>query len=333
MCKKRIFLVLVAIAAIVLFLSAERGETQPTEKYPTKPVQLVPAGDPGGGLDIHARAIERALTSEKMLDQPFTILNKGGGGGNLATSYMVTQKGNGYALAINSNRVLLNPLMGTIEYGLKDMTPVIRISAEYEVWAVRSDSKYKSALEVLDELKKDPRSVVFGVGTVPSNDQFNILLPAKQKGVDYTKVKITAFRAGGDAMAQLLGGHVPILSSSMSELVAQVDAGKIRILAVSSPSKLDRLPGAPTWKDLGIDLTIFHWRGIFGAPAMPKIAYDYWNKKLADMVKTKTWKDLLANYQLYDAFLPGNEFKKQLEKDEVTYRELLGSLGMLKKAK
>jgi len=331
MLNKRLRLAFVVLTVTAFVLVAERGNTQQAEKYPTKPVQLVPAGDPGGGLDIHARAIERALTVEKMIDQPFTILNKGGGGGNLATSYMVTQKGNGYALAINSNRVLLNPLMGTIEYGLKDMTPVIRISAEYIVWAVRSDSKYKSALEVLDELKKDPRSVVFGVGTVPSNDQFNILLPAKQKVIDYSKIKITAFRAGGDAMAQLLGGHVPILSSSMSELVAQVDAGKIRVLAVSSASKLDRLPGVPTWKDLGIDLTISHWRGIFGAPAMPKIAYDYWSKKFADMVKTKTWKDLLANYQLYDAFMSGDEFKKQLEKDEATYRELLGSLGMLKK--
>jgi putative tricarboxylic transport membrane protein len=320
---------LVVLAVVALALVAGRGDAQ--EKYPTKPVQLVPAGDPGGGLDIHARSIERALSVEKMLDQPFTILNKGGGGGNIATAYMATQKGNGYALAINSNRVLLNPLMGTTPLGLKDMTPVIRISAEYVVWAVRSDSKYKSALEVLDELKKDPQSVVFGVGTVPSNDQFNILLPAKQKGIDFAKVKITAFRAGGDATAQLLGGHIPILSSSMSELVAQVDAGTIRVLAVSSPSKLDRLPGVPTWKDQGIDLTIFHWRGIFGPPAMPKIAYDYWNKKFADMVKTKAWKDQLANYQLYDAFLSGDEFLKQLEKDDATYHELLGTLGMLKK--
>ncbi len=331
MSNKTLRLTLFSLTVAALVLVAGRGNTQQPAKYPTKSVQLVPAGDPGGGLDIHARAIERALTAEKMLDQPFIILNKGGGGGNVTTSYMANQKGSGYALAINSNRVLLNPLMGTTEYGLKDMTPVARVTAEYIVWAVRSDSKYKSALEVLDELKKNPQSVVFGVGTVPSNDQFNILLPSKQKGVDYAKIKIVAFRAGGDAMAQLLGGHVPILSSSMSELVAQVDAGKIRVLAVSSAQKLDRLPGVPTWKDQGIDLTISHWRGIFGPPGMPKMAYDYWNKKLADMVRTKTWKDLLANYQLYDAFMPGDEFKKQLDKDDGTYRELLGSLGMLKK--
>lgn len=331
MANKKLHTTLIVLTVIALALVAGQGIAQ--QAYPTKAVQLVPAGDPGGGLDIHARAIEQALTVEKLIDKPFTIANKGGGGGNIATSYMVGQKGSGYSIAINSNRVLLNPLMGTTEYGLKDMTPIIRLTAEFIVWAVRADSKYKSALEVLADLKKDPASVVFGVGTVPSNDQFNILLPAKQRGVDYGKIKIVAFRAGGDAMAQLLGGHVPILSSSMSELVAQVDAGKIRILAVSSPAKLDRLPGAPTWKDLGMDIAIFHWRGLFGPPEMPKAAYDYWNKKFADMVKTKTWKELMDKYELFDAFLPGDEFRKQLEKDEATYTELLGTLGMLKKAK
>lgn len=327
--KKMRSLVLPALVVTAFLLVVGPSDAQ--EKYPARAIQLVPAGDPGGGLDIHARGIEQALTVEKMGDQPFTILNKGGGGGNLTTSYMVTQKGSGYALAINSNRVLLNPLMGTIEYGLKDMTPVARLTAEFIVWAVRADSKYKSALEVLDDLKKDPKSLVFGVGTVPSNDQFNILLPAKQKGIDYLKIQIVAFRAGGDAMARLLGGHVPILSSSLSELLGQVEAGKIRLLAVSSDSRLDRLPGVPTWKDVGIDLSIFHWRGIFGPPAMPKNAYDYWNKKLADMVKTKGWKDFLAKYELYNIFMPGDEFTKMLEKDDATYRELLGALGMLKK--
>jgi putative tricarboxylic transport membrane protein len=319
------------IALIVLALLSGHGNAQ--QAYPAKPVELVAAGAPGGGLDIHARSIEQTLTAEKMLDKPFTIVHKGGGGGNITTSYLVNQKGNAHLLGINSNRVLLNELMGTIEYGYKDLTPVARLTTEYAVWAVRADSKYKTALEVLADLKKDPASVTFGVGTIPSNDQFNILLPAKQKGVDYAKIKIVVFDAGGDAMAKLLGGHVPILSVNLSEISAQLEAGKLRVLAVSSPVKLDRIPTVPTWKDLGMDITIYHWRGIYGPPEMPKASYDYWNKKFAGMVKTKTWKGLLDKFELFDAYLPGDEFKKQLEKDNATYHELLGTMGMLKKGK
>ncbi|MDA8124305.1 MAG: tripartite tricarboxylate transporter substrate-binding protein [Deltaproteobacteria bacterium] len=331
MLSKSSRVVLVVLAAAALLAVAGQGNAQQT--YPTKPVQLVPAGSPGGGLDIHARAIEQALTVEKLLDKPFTILHKGGGGGNLMTSHLINQKGNGYTMGINSNRVLLNELMGTIEYGYKDLTSVARLTTEYNCWAVRADSKYKSALDVLADLQKDPTSVTFGVGTVPSNDQFNIMLPAKQKGVDYRKVKIVAFDAGGDAMAKLLGNHVPILSTGLSEAINQAEAGKVRILSVSAPAKLDRVPTVPCWKDLGIDVAIYHWRGIYGPPEMPKEAYDYWNKKFAAMVKTKTWKQSLDKFELFDAFLTGDDFKKELAKDYETYRELLGTMGMLKKGK
>ncbi len=320
----------VAIVSL-FFIFAAAGAGWTASGYPTKPIELVAAGDPGGGLDIHARIIDQATMVEKLQDKPFTISNKGGGGGNLATSYMATQKGSAYHLAINSNRVLLNPLLGTTQYGLKDMVPVARLTAEYEVWAVRADSKYKTAAEVIADLKKDPRSVVFGVGTIPSDDQFNILLPGQKSGVDITKLKIVAFKSGGDLMGQLVGGHVPIISTSTSEIMPQVEAGKVRLLTVSSPKRMDVAPTVPTWKDAGIDLTLFHWRGIFGPPNMPKEAYDYWNKKFAAMVKTKTWKDLMAKNELLDAFLPGDEFKKELERDNETFRSLLGSLGMLKK--
>lgn len=331
MLSKTFRVALVILAATALFMVA--GQVNAQQAYPTKPVQLVPAGSPGGGLDIHARAIEQALTVEKMLDKPFTVLHKGGGGGNLLTSYLVNQKGNGYVIGINSNRVLLNELMGTIEYGYKDVTPILRLTTEYECWAVQADSKYKTALEVMADLKKDPTSVAFGVGTVPSDDQFNILLPAKKNGVDYSKIKIVAFDAGGDAMAKLLGGHIPVLSTGFSEAIIQAEAGKVRIISVSSPSKLDRAPNVPCWKDLGIDVAIYHWRGIYGPPDMPKEAYDYWIKKFAALVKTKTWKGSLEKFELFDAFLPGEEFKEMLAKDNETYRELLGPMGMLKKGK
>lgn len=328
MLNKTFRVTLAILAATALLVAAGQGNAQ--QAYPTKPITMVPAGSPGGGLDIHARAIEQALTVEKLLDKPFTMLHKGGGGGNLMTSYLVNQKGNGYVIGINSNRVLLNELMGTIPYGYKDLTPIARITTEYECWAVRADSKYKTALEIIADLKKDPTSVTFGVGTVPSDDQFNVLLPAKQSGIDYSKIKIVAFDAGGDAMAKLLGGHVPVLSTGFSEAITQMQAGKVRILAVSSPTKLDGV-AVPCWKDLGIDVAVYHWRGIYGPPEMPKEALDYWIKKLAAMVKTKTWKASLEKFELFDAFLPGEQFKEMLAKDNEIYRELLGPMGMLKK--
>jgi putative tricarboxylic transport membrane protein len=329
--KKTICLVLVVVVAASFALLAARAEAQ--QEYPARVVQLVVAGNPGGGLDLQGRMVDQAMTLEKLADKPFVLSNKAGGGGNACTAFMVTQKGNGYWLAINSNRVILNPLMGTIEYTIKDMTPIASLTTEFSCWAVRADSKYKSVLDILADLKKDPTSVVIGMGNVPSNDLFNILLPAKVKGIDYTKIKRVSFNSGGDVMAQLLGGHVPVVVNGVSEVIAQVDSGKVRVLSVSSGSKIDRLPGVPTWKDLGMDLVLPHWRGIFGPPDMPKIAYDYWIKKLGLMVKTKTWNELLNKFELYDAFLPGEQFRQKLANDQATFTELLGNMGMLGKEK
>jgi putative tricarboxylic transport membrane protein len=87
MVRKYFPITLIALSLIILALVSGQGNAQ--QAYPTKPVELVAAGNPGGGLDIHARAIEQAMTAEKMLDKPFTIAHKGGGGGNITTSYLM----------------------------------------------------------------------------------------------------------------------------------------------------------------------------------------------------------------------------------------------------
>jgi putative tricarboxylic transport membrane protein len=142
---------------------------------------------------------------------------------------------------------------------------------------------------------------------------------------------VVALPAGGELISQLLGGHIPIMGSQLAEIVAHVNAGKMRILSISSPSQVDRFPGVPTWKDLGLDVVVLQWMGTYGVPNMPKVAQDYWIKKLSAMVKTKTWKDLLYKFELHDAFLAGEPFKKQIESEEATFTELLGSFGMLRK--
>ncbi len=323
MTYRRGMFLLAAVAALL-------GAGPASAAYPTQPIELVAAGDPGGGLDLQARMVEMAFSKEKLADKPFTIVNKGAGGGNAATAYMVTKKGDPYELAINSNRVILNALKGTTKYTIKDMTPVARLTAEYEIWVVRADSPFKTAADVLKKLKENPGSVSFGLGTAPpATDYLNVVMPAKASGIDPTKLKVVAFRGAGDLGTQLLGGHVMVGSTSMSELIAHIDAGKLRPLVVSSPQRLERIKNVPTWKESGVDVTLAHWRAIFGPPDMPKEAYDYWNKKFAQMTQTLTWKEILKNNELMDAFLPGDAFAKELQRDEAQFRELLGGLGML----
>lgn len=322
---------LLAIAAAGL---ACAGSPAQAAQFPSRTVEIVAAGNAGGGLDLVARALDQALREEKLFNQSFVINNMGGAGGNLAKNYVHQKKGNPHFLYVESNRIYTNKIVGTTPLTYTDVTPIGRLVTEYLVWAVQTGSPYKSAKDVLGKLKGDPTSVTFGVGTVPSNDQMNILRAAMAQGIDPKLIKIVSFKAGGDLMIQLLGGHVPVISTGLSEAMEQARAGKVRLIAISAPEPLSGdFANVPTWRSMGIDLAILHWRGLFAPPGIPADAVAYWDATLSKLVKTDAWKKVLDKYQWFDAYAPSAEFRKALAEENKAYEQILTQLGMAKATK
>jgi putative tricarboxylic transport membrane protein len=304
-----------------------------TAAYPQKSVEMVVAGAPGGGLDLLGRAMDAVLHESKLLNQPFVIKNMGGAGGNVAKAYTHQRKGDAHTVYVESNRIYLAKIVGTTELNHTDVTPLGRIMTEFLVWVVRADSPYKTAREILDKLKGNPAGVTFGVGTTPGNDQMHILRPAIAHGVAAKQVKIVSFKAGGDLMIQLLGGHVDVISTGLSEALEQAKAGKVRLIALSAPSPLPgELAKVPTWKSMGTDVTILHWRGLFGPPGMPADAVTFWDQALSKMVKTDAWKKYLQKYEWFDAYADSATFAKDLRQENDVYVKILTDLGMAKGA-
>ena len=300
-------------------------------EYPGRTVEMVVAGNAGGGLDLLGRGLESALREEKLLKEALAIRNMGGAGGNLAKTFIHQKKGDPHFVYVESNRIYLNRIVGTTHLGHADVTPLARIATEYLVWAVRADSPHKSARDVLEKLKANPASVVFGVGTLPGNDQMNILRPAIALGVDAKQIKIVPFKSGGDLMIQLLGGHVPVISTGFSEALEQVKAGKVRLLAMSAPGSLGgELADVPSWKAMGIDVAILHWRGLFAPPGIPAESVRFWDETLAKMVKSDAWKKVLERHQWFDAYADSATFRRDLDQEAKVYAEILGELGMAK---
>ncbi len=299
--------------------------------FPERPVEMVVAGSAGGGLDLTGRALETALREAKLFPQNFVIKNVGGAGGNVARTQVNQKKGDSHMLYVESNRIYVNRIVGTTQLTHKDVTPIGRLITEYVAWVVRADSPYKSPKDVFDALKKNPEAVTFGVGTVPSNDQMNILRPVMASGIDPKKIKVVSFKSGGDLMIQLLGGHIPVISTGLSEAIEQVKAGKVRVIAVSSPNTLPGdLAKVPTWRSMGIDVAILHWRGVFAPPGIPKEVVAYWDKALGQMVKTDAWKQQLEKHGWFDAYADSATFRKDLDAEEKIYTEILTDLGMAK---
>jgi len=98
-------------------------------------------------------------------------------------------------------------------------------------------------------------------------------------------------------------------------------------VAVSDPGEFANVP---TWRSLGIDLTILHWRGLFAPPGIPAEAVKYWDQTLSKLVKTPTWKKILDKYQWFDAYAGPEEFRKALEEENKVYEQILTQIGLAK---
>jgi putative tricarboxylic transport membrane protein len=308
---KAIVLGLVVTASALPHLSCRNPSSG--GRYPARPIEFIVAGGPGGGLDITARLVDDVGRRAQM-GASFLIGNRDGGGGNVARAYLGSKRGDDHVLLSESNRVWLSELMGTTSEGIESTTPLARLTNDAPVWVVRADSKFQNAQSVIDAVKRDPASVAFGVGTIPSDDQFNILRPLRESGVDLAALKMAAFRSGGDLITNVLGGHVDVVSASFSEAEAQAAAGRVRMLATATAVRMTGPIGSsvPTWRELGLDVTITHWRGVFGPPGMSPEAVRYWDDYFSRLVKLDAWKSALARIGQEDAYLDSAAFKAAL---------------------
>ena len=297
--------------------------------YPARRIELVAAGNAGGGLDTAARALDNALHEARLIEQPIIINNMGGAAGDAAKAYVHQKKGDAHVLYLESNRIFQNKIVGTTQLDFDNFVPVARLITEYLVWVVRADAPQRSARDILDQIKGDPAAVTFGVGSMPSNDYFNVVRPALQHGVDYKKLRIAAFR--GNLNIQLLGGHVPVISTTLSEAMEHVKAGKARLIATSAPSPQGgALQGVPHWRGMGIDMHILHWRGLFAPAGTPREVIAFWDDRLGKLMKTDAWKKALAQYGWADAFADSSQFKRELVAERDLTAQLLRELGFAK---
>lgn len=290
---------------------------------------LVPA-NPGGGWDQTGRALQAAMQESKLVPK-VTVDNKGGAGGTIGIAQFVnSQKGDPNALMVGGMVMVGAIVTNKSPVTLAEVTPIARLTGEYEVVVVPASSKIKSMAELVAQLKANPGSVSWGGGSAGGTDHILAALIAQAVGADPAKINYIAYAGGGEALASILGGHVTAGISGYGEFAGQIKSGKMRALAISSEK---RLPGIdiPTLKEQGIDVELANWRGVFGAPGIT----DAQRKELVDLVaktvKTPSWQATLKKNEWEDLFQGGDAFKAFLDKDIARVTQIVQSVGLVKK--
>jgi putative tricarboxylic transport membrane protein len=288
---------------------------------------MIPA-NPGGGWDTTGRALGKAMQDAGVASS-VTYENKGGAAGIIGLAqYANATKGDGNSLMVMGAVMLGGIITGKPPVSLDKVTPIARLTSEYNVFVVPANSPLKTMKDVVEQMKKDPGSVKWGGGSRGSTEHIAAAMLAREVGVDATKINYVPFRGGGEAVAAILGGNVTVGGSGYSEFQQYIESGKMRPIAVTSPKRLKGI-NIPTMIEQGYNIDIGNWRGVY-APAGLTAAQ---RKDLTDMVlkatKSKSWAESLEKNNWTPAWMANPEFDDFVDREFASLRATMVKSGMI----
>ena len=287
---------------------------------------MIPA-NPGGGWDQTGRNLAAAMQSAKLVSG-VQFENKGGAAGIIGLAQFVNSaKGDPNAVMVGGMVMVGGIILGKSQVNLTQVTPLARLTSEWEVVVVPANSLHKTMADLVKAFKENPGKVSWGGGSAGGTDHILVGLIARAVGVDPAKINYVPFKGGGEASVAILGGHVTAGVSGIGEFAEQVKAGKMRALAQSAPSKVDNIPSL---KEQGIDVELGNWRGIFAAPGITPQQRDALVKLVQSATETPAWKATLEKLGWTSVFLGGDEFGKFLDEDTKRVAGIIDSLGLKK---
>lgn len=319
--------IFVVLATVFLMLFSEFAIADGVT--PEKVHFLIPGGA-GGGWDSTARGVGKALRDAGII-KAASYENMSGGGGGKALNHMIsTARRQQGTLLVNSVPIVIRSLTGVFPQSFRDLTPIASVIADYAAFVVPKNSKYQTWKDVIEDFKKDTKSVRVAGGSVKGGmDHLVAAMAFQAAGEDPLKVRYIPYDAGGKAMAGLLSGDTQVLSSGFSEAVGLAKQGEVRIIAVTSDERLEQAPDVPTLKELGYDVSFANWRGFFGPPKLPEAKAVAFQQMLAKMYDTPEWEKIRISRGWQNLYKPGAEFYSFLEKQEALIGGMMRTLGFI----
>jgi putative tricarboxylic transport membrane protein len=306
--------------ALAVALAAGAAAAQPSLKM------MIPA-NPGGGWDQTGRNLAAAMQSAKLVSG-VQFDNKGGAAGTIGLAQFVNSaKGDPNAVMIGGMVMVGGIILNKSAVNLTQVTPIARLTSEWEVIVVPASSPHKTLDSLLKAFKADPGKVSWGGGSAGGTDHILIGLIAREVGVQPSRVNYVPFKGGGEAVAAILGGHVTAGVSGIGEFAEHVKSGKMRALAQSGPRTID---GIASLKEQKVNVELGNWRGIFGAPGITREQRDALVKLVKDATETPAWKQTLDKLGWEGWFLGGDAYAKFLQEDEKRIAGIIESLGLKK---
>ncbi len=262
---------LVAAAAAATALAPALGRAQ--GQWPNRPLTLIVPWAAGGGTDATARIIASLL--EKELGQPVNVVNRTGGGGVVGHSAIATAAPDGYSLGIVTVEIGMMHWVGLTDLDGTRYTPICLYNSDAAGLQIKADSPHRTAQDLVAAIKDNPGKLkASGTG---QGGIWHLALAGwlNSLGIKPETVPWVPSQGAAPAMQDLAAGGVDMVTCSVPEARAMLDAGRARSLAIMSEKRLPAFASVPTLKEAtGSDWTVAAWRGVAGPPGLPKAIVD-----------------------------------------------------------
>ena len=313
-------------------IAAASASTDAADMWkPSKPVTFIVANAAGGTGDRTVREIQRVIQAHRLVDVPIVIVNRPGGNGTIAMNQLAASRGDGHVLLLISGANLSAQIAGLTPHGHTDFSPIAIILDEYFGVNVRPDSPVASINDMLNRLRKIPDALSFGTASLTGTNFTSLAAALKKGGVDVKRLKAVGFPGGAEITMALLGGHVDVIHTGLSNMAEHLIAGKMRTLVVSGPRRMwGPFANVPTWKEADVDAAASSWRGVTGPKDLTTAQVSYWENVFRRVAMSEEWKqDLKENYWVAN-YSGAAETRRRLDTEYLEIKQIMTDLGMAK---
>jgi len=304
----------ISLAGLLVLLSAA-GLVSAQEAYPTRPVTLVSPYPPGGAADLTARPLAPAL--EKALKQPVIVVNRTGAGGAVGTQFVSQAPADGYTLIITVFSICTIPEADRVagrkpRFAKEQFVPIGRLNADPLLLIVHPSTPWKTVKALVTDVKKRPNDILFVSAGPYSVAHMGMEVFQQTARMKFRHLPTTG---GGPAMTAIVGGHAFVSALSTGAVTPQARAGKLRVLANTGANRLAAFPKIPTLKELGYDVEVYLWVGMFARKEVPAHALNVIRKAVKQAAADSQFTNALNKMQMPPAYMDAPEFQPWWDKD------------------
>jgi tripartite-type tricarboxylate transporter receptor subunit TctC len=298
-----------------------------SQDWPKKPITLIVPFAAGGSVDAAAREVAQALGAR--LGQPVVVDNRGGAAGLIGTDYVAKSAPDGYTIVMGSaGTIAIAPhIYGKMPFNpLKDLIAITPVAQGINVMVVPTSSSAKSVKDFIARAKAAPNKVNFGSSGLGSSDHMATELFSNMAGIKMTNIP---YKGGAPAMVDLVGGNVDVMFSAVAPAIAQIKAGRLRALGVTSANRLEALPDVPTIAEAGVKgYESVAWYGLFAPAKTPPEVIKKLNREAVAAMRDENLRKRLTDAGLLPVSSTPEAFASYVVKETEKWGKLVKANGI-----